>query len=825
VPDLLILTALGTVAALALRERRLVREGRPGPLTSAVQWGRSRIPARAETLSTAPSTSVVAEPADPPGVSGGSPFAEASQGRLPGEVPHDQEPAGILRDPALPPPRRARLGRGVGQHAFPSIRIAGWPTVPTLFSGATWPRLRFGLMTLVGLETSLFVLGLGVYAATHLWGLEGFPIYFFTDEAINPVLAEQLIQNGLHNSSGDFLPLYFDRVAGRWIPLLSMYVHIPFVLFFGKSVFVARATSALFSLLAAVAIALTLKIVFKARFWWAAVPLLAVTPTWFLHSRTAFEWIIAVAFFACFLFSYLLYRVRSPKYLAAAVLFAAASFYTYAGTEVATAGVVLVLLVFDARYHLQQLDHVRRWRWRSWAAALALVAFVSFPFVGFSLKHSGGLESHLAAIDSYLVKPISITEKLGNFAQRQLYALSPQYWIRPDAEGLERHRIPGSGHLPALMLPFMLVGFGVCLVQLRSPVHRVVLLTTLAAPLAAALTDVGISRVIVLLVPFTILACLGLGATFSVVGRWLSFPIVAVGTFVFASLASLLLARAAVLDGPLWYRDYGLYGMQWGARQLFGDQIPRMLALDPRARVFVSPTWANDPTQFPLFFLTPAERERAQLGNVQPYMSERQTLNDDMVFIMTAPEYQSAVESRKFKSVAVERILFYPDGSPGFYFARLTYVDNLDEILVAEREERRQLVDTPAVVDGEGIIVRHSRLDMGSIQGMFDGDRFTLARVMEANPAIFELVFPSPRVVSGIAAEFSTMDIGWVIELYPNEGAEPTVYRAEFSNNPPARHLEMFGQGPISVTRMRLEVRDLKAGETSKVHVYELKLL
>ena len=160
----------------------------------------------------------------------------------------------------------------------------------------------------------LFGLGMFVYLFTRLWHIDKFPIYFFTDEAANPLFAQGLFDNGFRNAQGMSFPLYFELAANRWGPLLSVYIHAFSSALFGKSVIVTRATQALVSLLAPLAVALILKQIFKARFWWAGALLMALAPAWFLHSRTGFETIIAASFYGCFILFYLLYRTRSPRY-------------------------------------------------------------------------------------------------------------------------------------------------------------------------------------------------------------------------------------------------------------------------------------------------------------------------------------------------------------------------------------------------------------------------------------------------------------------------------------------------------------------------------
>ena len=52
----------------------------------------------------------------------------------------------------------------------------------------------------------LFLFSIGVYLFTHFVKIEDFPIYFFSDEAMLPVKAEQIIKNGLKDENNSFQP-------------------------------------------------------------------------------------------------------------------------------------------------------------------------------------------------------------------------------------------------------------------------------------------------------------------------------------------------------------------------------------------------------------------------------------------------------------------------------------------------------------------------------------------------------------------------------------------------------------------------------------------
>ena len=76
----------------------------------------------------------------------------------------------------------------------------------------------------------------------------------------------------------------------------------------------------------------------------------------------------------------------------------------------------------------------------------------------------------------------------------------------------------------------------------------------------------------------------------------------------------------ALRRGPTWYTDYGLYGLQWGAKELFEGAIPAFLAAHPGAALSVSPHWANGGDIFPRFFGSPPQ---VRVGGIREYVEQR----------------------------------------------------------------------------------------------------------------------------------------------------------------------------------------------------------
>ena len=214
---------------------------------------------------------------------------------------HDRDPAGRRALPAsagsaagAPPatpglPRRARWAcpqvqlRPAGQ-AIASAAETWYEKASRGASAASaWmsrPHLVIGKHQ-VTFEEAFFGLALAVYLCTRLIGLLNFPIYFFTDEAVQTVLAEDFVRDDFHNYDRDFFPTYF--VNGNQYNLsLSVYLQVIPYLVFGKSVAVTRGTSVFVTLLGAAAMGLILRDFFKARYWWVGTMFLSIAPAWFL---------------------------------------------------------------------------------------------------------------------------------------------------------------------------------------------------------------------------------------------------------------------------------------------------------------------------------------------------------------------------------------------------------------------------------------------------------------------------------------------------------------------------------------------------------------
>ncbi len=670
------------------------------------------------------------------------------------------------------------------------------------------------------LDLALLAGVLVFYAATRLIGIADFPIYFFCDEATQANLAAELVDNGLRDRDGNLFPPYFLNVKVYNLGL-SVWLHAPTVAAFGKSITVVRATSVAVGLLGAAALMVSLKVGFGTPLWWLGGLVFAALPSWFLHSRTAFETAMMVGFYACFVCAYVLYRKISPWWLPVAVVCGAATFYSYSNGQGVMFVTCSLLLVADWRYHWRVV------RTRPWAvaAAAATAAAVAAPYLRFRfVLHPEMMADHFYDLNSYWVQELPLQEKLAIFVRTYLHGLSPAYWFFDDVEELVRHRMLGYGQLPLWLAPAIAIGLAHSLWRSwRSSLDRLLLIAVLAAPFSAAIVDIRITRVLAMMVPATALAVLGLER----LRRWLK-PWVPTAVFAVAVAAVLVGATAAMTadalkQGKTWFDDYGMGGLQWGAEQVFGV-LRSMLEQDRDIRFIISHSWANWPDAFPRFFLDEELLQRVRMGVIEEYLVNfrPREIAPTQPFVMTPGEYELARSHPMLEVDEPLEVILYPDGRPGFYIVPVEYSDDARAIFEAEQAERRRPVQTETELDGVRLRVVHPKFDVGTVDNLFDRREDTIARTLDADPCALIFSLATPRPVSGARVQVWSPRYRLRLRVTDANGA---VYEADAAVN----LVEGFGIYELRLPEPVAEAREVvvvidKSGD-NKVHIQEIEFV
>jgi hypothetical protein len=654
------------------------------------------------------------------------------------------------------------------------------------------------------------------YALVISFGIERFPIYFFTDEAIHMNMISDFIRDGYRNYDKEFLPTFF--IAEGWVNGTSVYVQwLPYLLF-GKSILVTRLVSAFITLLGALAMGLLLKQVFRIKYHWAAVFLLLTTPAWFLHARTAFEYAEVASFFMIFLYFYSRYRDGHLQSLYFAIGAGALAFYSHGLGQVLMGVTGLALLVVDFKYHI----HPDRRRTVLYGLALGLILLL--PFVRYYLAHSDQIGSQIKRRGSYWYDGnLTTPEKVGEFIRQYAYGLNPLYWYFRNPIDIARHVMKEYGNGLLITLPFALVGFIKVVRNLRHFAYRIVFIAFLAAPVPASIVAVGMPRMLWMCIPMAMITAIGLSACLEQLELYWrnSSTRLSWVTFLLLTSLSVFMLRDALVNGPLWFDEYGLYGMQFGAKQVFADTIVPELEKDPNLIFVVSPSWANGTDEFADFFIPRDVHSQVRFGQPVNSAADPAGITPNMRFIVTSNEYDALIDNPKFTDIVVHKTILHPNGKPGFYLITLKLADNIDEIIAAEKIKNRTPVEDVMQLNGQEVRTLHSPFDAGELKNVFDDNPDTLAKVLEANPLVFDLYPPTPiDTRSAVIQTGSLPDFTVTISLYEPGADVPVTYTETFVNLPPDPLVTMdFGDGPATSARIYIEIKDNVSGETSQIHI------
>jgi hypothetical protein len=696
------------------------------------------------------------------------------------------------------------------------------------------------------LGTILLVAAIAIYAFAISFKIDRFPIYFFTDEAIHMNLVADFIRDGFRNYSKEFMPTFF--IVEGWVNGTSVYVQVLPYLLFGKSIVTTRLVSAFFTLLAAAALGLLLKQAFKIKYYWVGVFLLLTTPAWFFHARTAFEYAEVGSFYMIFLYFYSRYRDGHLSSLYAALIAGALSFYTHGLGQVLMTITGLALFIVDFRYHI----HPDRRKTVLWA--LLLGTLLLLPFARYFLAHSGEAAAQIKRRDSYWYDgELTVLQKVMEFMGQYAGGLNPLYWYSHnlmDLSGhyarqfpggwsislpfglrhvdIERHVMKGYGNGLLITLPFALIGFIRAIRGWREFPNRVVLIAFLAAPLPASIVAIGMPRMLWMSIPLAILTALGLSACLEKLelywrksSLWLPWV-----TFTVLASLSLFLLRDALVNGPLWFDDYGLYGMQYGAKQVFADTIVPGLKEDPDRTFIVSPSWANGTDEFMDFFIPPDMRPRVNFGQPVDRLKDPAGFAAGVRFIVPYNEYDNLLENPKFTDLRVHKIIPYPNGKPGFYVMSLRPADNIGELLEAERLKNITPVEESVQIGDQLVRVLHSPFDSGGLIHIFDQDPDTLARVLTANPFVFDINPPTPINTNSISIQTGSLpNFTVTISLYAPGSDTPEIYQNTYEGLPSDPLVTIpFDKGPATSARIYIEIKDNVSGQSSQIHVRTIEI-
>ena len=658
----------------------------------------------------------------------------------------------------------------------------------------------------------LFWLGMAFYLLTRFIALDEFPIYFFSDEAIQAMSAFDLVNSGFRDLQGNLFPVFFEN--GQQFNLsLSVWLQV-LIAWLPRSVWLTRGLPALISLVFPLFVSFWAKGFLKSKYWCLTPLLISALPAWFLHSRTAFETSLGVSFFSLFLFFYLKYRLQNQRNLPLVLLFGACAFYSYAPLQLVVVATGLILLLVDWRHHFQDK--------KSLLIGLLSLILLAAPYFIFHFNHQQALGTHLHLLRSYWLSNIPLLNKLGIFLGKWLQGLNPLYWFFPNQADLIRHQMKGLGHLPWFFLPFFLLGLWHTIKNWKEPAYRLALIALLVGPLGASIADITITRVLVMLIPFSVMILVGVDQSLSWLSKKLPFKELPIYISTLALVIfSLWMTWYAIVKGPLWYPDYGLYGTQWGGQQL-SQKIGKFKQEYPTAQLKLSPSWANNTDIIMRYFL--GDPLPLEIGTIEEYDLYYQPIDPEQVFIITPDEYSWLVRNPKFDQIEVLDTLQWPDGRTGFYFLRLAYSEQAEQIFEVELQQRRQPEVSEFDLLGQHVTITFSRLDLGTIAHIFDGDNATPMRTLEANPLEIVIDFPKPIELSSVTALVGAPATRLSVAITIDGSGQKLIFTEAVPSSDQIRPISVDFGTRYQISQLKVWIESINEPEPTHVHLWELIL-
>ncbi|MBI3741724.1 MAG: hypothetical protein HY257_08215, partial [Chloroflexi bacterium] len=161
---------------------------------------------------------------------------------------------------------------------------------------------------------------------------------------------------------------------------------------------------------------------------------------------------------------------------------------------------------------------------------------------------------------------------------------------------------------------------------------------------------------------------------------------------------------------------------------------------------------------------------------------------------------------------------------------RVEYSDRADSIFAAELAAKRELIAERIELNGENVLVTHTKFDIGSLKQIFDDDIYSVARGVETNPLVLQIQFPTPRSVSALSGIFGRARFQVTAQVCgASEDCATYTSVFNFADAVPGQfsgpRAEMkFDRAPARVSMLRVEILYLDAGADAHVHVFEMKI-
>jgi hypothetical protein len=536
--------------------------------------------------------------------------------------------------------------------------------------------------------------------------------------------------------------------------------------------------------------------VFGVRPAWATFAVFAATPYWYLHSRTGFEYVVATSFFLAFALFYLLALRERAAWAIPAAISAAAAFYSYTPAR----GWIAVGLTLLGLFNLP--EHLRRWRASVGALALLGVLLAPALYVQWNRPDVAMRRLEALGFQEFRQKPLvrQVREVAANYAA----GLDPRFWYTwsgtQNSGPMERHIVAGLPQLAPWTAPFAAIGLAVVLLRPARLEHRTLLALVIASLSSASLVGFNNARAMPVGVLLLVLSLIGLGRVWSFVARRPAVERVGGLALAAALAANAVLFQNYVFDVARYaYADYGFYGVQMGAPEVFG-----WIAEHHRdyRQIRVSHGAFNAAYVFVPFYLRGEAARKTTIEDFGAFCRGDARFPADVLYVAPVGVYDELLS--RACPLRERVVATLPDlrGRPLFRMSRLERAPDFAEWLLREQRARETPVREIVRRRGVPIEIEHSAFETGEVRKIFDGDPASLTRSAGVNPARIVIHLP------GAALRRVRVTVS-------HTGAEEIAVRTRSHDGDREWGVKRFSDAPGDVMEIRFESPVVVRGVTA----------
>jgi 4-amino-4-deoxy-L-arabinose transferase-like glycosyltransferase len=490
----------------------------------------------------------------------------------------------------------------------------------------------------------------------RVYDLSNNPSGFVADEAVIGINADTILTKGTDQYGVPF-PVFF-KAFGEYKSSLEIYLAVPFVILFGLNEFSVRVTSAVIGVICIVVIYFFVGELLKKQKMRTEIALfsaffLAISP-WHIHfSRIgwdAYMPFILLAMLATYVF---LKAQENPRLLPLSVALFGIAAYAYFPARIFIPLFGLGLFIFYFKFFWTNRKQT--------LISLFVLIIILTPFISFHLKPEGLARWNQVNVFSHPPQDGTIFSHivhnyLSHFSLDFLFLKGD---IDMPGQFIPRHSVRGIGELYLFQLPLIILGFFILWRKPYKDALIIMSLWLLLYPLGSAFTSdlsAQATRSVIGVIPFQILAAIGLGSLFSSKFKTEKKNIVlsiAISIIIIISFSQYL--NLYFIEYPKYVN--GLYGWQFGAREVLQYFMSVEADYD---QLIMSHTEFNAPESFIPFYSQNYRKgcTKCIIGLFDKYDPKKKQL-----FAVTPYNLAEA----KFKATFVTlKTIYFPNGDVAF---------------------------------------------------------------------------------------------------------------------------------------------------------------